>query len=417
MKIKSLLLITGLFCGINTGGAGAEAISPELQTLLKNVYESARQVQSASLEINKELEAVYIKKGETNETNEKDQIRYAFSFEQPNKFFIRIDGDDFSSVLVSDGKKIDLYNPELEAYIEKEAPKNLTALIDSLKNEPVAAPFLFIFREATVLPNIFSSQPFEESLKEFEKVSLDGTENWNGIECQKIRIETSKQVHTIWVDKNSKPLIRKAAVDFRKGTRERAKEAGDTLIKHEVVVSFKGWDSKEKITPQQFVFIPPADTKKLNSFNDVNEKDKNSLEGQPAKDFTLKKLDGSNFTLSEQKGKNVVILDFWATWCPPCQMSMPKLEKVVEEYKGKDLMLIAVNQQETAKVITPFLQKKGLNPIVVLDEKGDVGTVYQVNNIPQFVIIGKDGIIKKVIVGVPSPFESTFKELIDAALK
>ena len=415
MNYFRLMTIIGCFLGISISGYGAEPITPEIKTLLKNVYDTAHQVQSASLEVRKEMEIVYTKKNETKETQEKEQILYVVALDQPNKFYIFQDNNN--AVLASDGKKLDFYIPDMEAYVEKEAPKDFAGIVGFIKNEPIAVPFLLAFQETTSLADIFSTEPFEESLKEFEKVTLIGEETIKGSVCQKICIEIEKQIHTLWVDKGAKPVIRKAVVDYRKAVEEKAKKNGDVIRKYEVSVLFTGWDAKEKISPEQFVFSPPANAKQLSSFDDINKEPDHPLEGKPAIDFTLKKLDGSNFTLSELKGKKVVILDFWATWCPPCQRSMPILEKVMEGYKDKDVLLIAVNEQETPKAINAFLEKKGLHPTVVLDEKGDVGTKYQANAIPQFVIIGKDGVIKKVFPGVPPSFESTFQKIIDAELK
>ncbi|MBD3267502.1 redoxin family protein, partial [bacterium] len=167
----------------------------------------------------------------------------------------------------------------------------------------------------------------------------------------------------------------------------------------------------------RFAFVPPPDTKKIASFDELLLKTlpPNPLDGKPAPDFTLSKLDGEEFTLSEEKGKNVVVLDFWATWCPPCQYAMPILEKVMEEYEKKDVKLIAVNQQEDKPTVQNYLNSQGLDATVVLDKNGRVGSQYRVSGIPQFVVIDKQGNIVKVLVGVNN-FEENIKRIIDAAL-
>ena len=124
-----------------------------------------------------------------------------------------------------------------------------------------------------------------------------------------------------------------------------------------------------------------------------------ALVGTVAADFTLQRLDGTNFTLSEQRGKQVVILDFWATWCAPCVEALPELMAAAKRYQDKDVMLVAVNQQEGAKRVSRFLQKQGWTLDVVLDGEGKTGSLYKVQGIPQTVIVGKDGKIKTVHIG------------------
>lgn len=124
-----------------------------------------------------------------------------------------------------------------------------------------------------------------------------------------------------------------------------------------------------------------------------------ALVGTEAADFTLERLDGSTFTLSEQRGKQVVILDFWATWCGPCVEALPELMAATKKYQDKDVILVAVNQQEGAKRVSRFLQKQGWTLDVVLDGEGKTGSLYKVQGIPQTVIVGKDGNIKVVHVG------------------
>jgi thiol-disulfide isomerase/thioredoxin len=138
------------------------------------------------------------------------------------------------------------------------------------------------------------------------------------------------------------------------------------------------------------------------------------LLAKPAPSFKLELLDGGEFDLSQQKDKNIVILDFWATWCGPCIRVMPVMEEIANEYKDKGVILIAVNLRESAQKIRSFLQEQDLHPIVALDKDGAVGTVYKAQAIPQTVIIGKEGIVQAVHVGaLPNLKEILKKELDD----
>jgi peroxiredoxin len=122
------------------------------------------------------------------------------------------------------------------------------------------------------------------------------------------------------------------------------------------------------------------------------------LLGKEAKDFKLKLLDGSEFELSKEKGK-VVILDFWATWCGPCVKSLPELMDAMREFDPERVRLIGVNQAETSPVVKKFLEQRGWNLIVALDSVQSVGRQFGVEGIPHTVIVGPDGKIGWVKTG------------------
>ena len=124
------------------------------------------------------------------------------------------------------------------------------------------------------------------------------------------------------------------------------------------------------------------------------------LVGKAAPDFQLELLGsgGKKFHLADQKGK-VVVLDFWATWCGPCLQTMPLVEKVVHEFDGQDVQLIAVNLEEPAKTITATLERHKMNVTVALDQDGVAARKYEATAIPQTVIIDRDGKVSRLFVG------------------
>jgi peroxiredoxin len=135
--------------------------------------------------------------------------------------------------------------------------------------------------------------------------------------------------------------------------------------------------------------------------------------GKPAPDFTLKSLDGTDVSLSSLKGK-IVILDFWATWCGPCRQGLPVLMEVAKARANDNVVLWAVDLDESKSKVQDFLKKKGWNLPVLLDAKGKVSQKYGVGGIPHTVIIGPDGVIHSVEIGFGGKDATTKK--INAAI-
>lgn len=140
------------------------------------------------------------------------------------------------------------------------------------------------------------------------------------------------------------------------------------------------------------------------------------LEGTQAPAFTLPLLDGGTADLSAHKGKEIVILDFWATWCGPCRMAMPIMDEVAREYADKGVRLYAVNQQENPETIRAFLKEMNLSCTVALDDMGRTSDAYGADGIPHTVIIDKEGRIQSVHLGYVPGIKAQITKELDALL-
>lgn len=115
--------------------------------------------------------------------------------------------------------------------------------------------------------------------------------------------------------------------------------------------------------------------------------------------FTLKDPAGHVVELQNQRGK-VVFLNFWATWCPPCRAEMPAMEKLQEEFKSKGLVVLAVSVNESRKEVVKFLKERKISLPVALDSDGTVSEDYGVRALPTTFLIGRDGEVLAMGLGI-----------------
>ena len=119
--------------------------------------------------------------------------------------------------------------------------------------------------------------------------------------------------------------------------------------------------------------------------------------GAPApektRNFTLNDLSGNPVPLDSNNGK-VILLVFFATWCPPCQDELPQLEAIYRKYKAKNFEVVGVNLRESRNSVKVFANENKLSFTVLLDEKGEVGSLYKVKYIPRIFILDRNGEVK-----------------------
>lgn len=121
-------------------------------------------------------------------------------------------------------------------------------------------------------------------------------------------------------------------------------------------------------------------------------------QGQPAPDFSLPSLGGENVRLSDLAGQ-VVLVNLWATWCPPCKAEMPTLNAFYENHRQAGLVVLAVNHQEDAATVAAFIQAEGFSFPVLLDQQAEVMGLYQAQGLPTTFIIDRKGVIQHIQVG------------------
>ncbi|MCZ8538905.1 thiol-disulfide oxidoreductase ResA [Psychrobacillus psychrodurans] len=120
--------------------------------------------------------------------------------------------------------------------------------------------------------------------------------------------------------------------------------------------------------------------------------------GDDAPDFALVDMNGEKHQLSDYKGKGV-FLNFWGTWCKPCEREFPLMDKQYQVYKDQGLEILAVNIGESDFAVQKFIDRKGLTFPVLIDDKKSVMETYKINPLPTTLLINPNGKIEKVITG------------------
>ncbi|WP_417016358.1 TlpA family protein disulfide reductase [Alistipes sp.] len=131
--------------------------------------------------------------------------------------------------------------------------------------------------------------------------------------------------------------------------------------------------------------------------------------GDPAPDFTVEMFDGSRVTLSDLRGK-VVLLNFWATWCPPCREELTHVQsEIIDRFAGREFLFLPVSREESRQTVAAFREKYGYEFPMGLDTSREIFDRYASNYIPRNFLIDADGKVVSATVGFE---KSEFEELV-----
>jgi thiol-disulfide isomerase/thioredoxin len=226
-------------------------------------------------------------------------------------------------------------------------------------------------------------------------LALLGSETVGDFACDHIQFSLGGRIYDLWIEQGPARLVRRIQPDMT-DLEQKYKSEYQMDFDIAVTADLPVWEIDTDVS-DAVRFSPPAGAEQVDKFGP--KPPAVEMEGEPAPDFTLPLLDGGEFTLSKARG-SIVILDFWATWCGPCRIAMPVLSEVSREFADKGVKLISIDLEEDPADVKAFLSQMGLDVTVALDRDSSVAQAYQVSGIPQTVIVGRDGVIQKVHVGL-----------------
>ncbi len=283
------------------------------------------------------------------------------------------------------GKTLTIYSEREKKFLEREAPEN--AKLFMLVGAPSLLD-LIIYGDTELLPKLDFQQ-------------IENPSNKNESQFQ-IKTNRNEEIN-VWFSNETVPQLTKVQTPI---------PASNISSGGIMDIYFHNWKLNSVTDESIFKFNPPAGVSKIE-----RKESKDEMVGQKAPDFTLSTLDGQQVSLKDFQNKKVVVLDFWATWCPPCRKAMPLIQEVSNELKDKDVIFFAVNVDEGKTKVADFVKNMGISLTVLLDTGAKVSTLYKVESIPRMVIIGKDGIVKSAHSGFSADMKEGLKKEILEALK
>jgi peroxiredoxin len=141
-----------------------------------------------------------------------------------------------------------------------------------------------------------------------------------------------------------------------------------------------------------------------------------TLQAAVAPDFTLKALDGTNLRLAEQRGE-IILINFWASWCGPCIQEMPQLDKLAQKYQSLGVQVWGINVENDSTAAKAYLSKVAVGFPILFDLENQVSKAYQVEAMPTTVILDKDGQVRTVHRGYKPGYEKKYEDDIKKLLR
>jgi peroxiredoxin len=343
---------------------------------------------------------------------------YVLAVRRPDRLAMLLKNSVIGTTIVSDGKKLYTYTPMEGKYRVTDAPKDLGAVIPagSMIGPPAFASPTFA---GELLHALLVADPYAALMEDVKAARYLGTEDVSGVPCDHLEFSTDDSTWYMWVQTGGKPLIRKVAPDIPQQIARLAKGMPGIRneLKLEAAIMFDNWAPDVTLPDEQFKFTPPEGVTLTEAPpSQAGSEAASSLLGKPAPPVKLDLLDGGKLDLAQYKGKDIVILDFWATWCGPCAISMPILIDIANEYRSKGVLFFAIDLEEPPERVRDFLKEKKWAMPVALDKTGAVAEAYGAQGIPHTVIIGKDGTVQVVHEGFDPDMKATLKRDLDALL-
>jgi peroxiredoxin/outer membrane lipoprotein-sorting protein len=337
------------------------------KVLLKKVAEAYRTISTARFESETFVERA------GQQSAQRRTTLFKMTISQPGKLRIEETGSSEPSVIISDGKTVWEFFPESNEYTATPAGKQG-------------------FGQSFIAPYSLLNEIREPA-------RIIGFGRVADTDCTMLTIgRDGNHTRTLWIDPHTNFIRRDEAKDI--STRGGASSSQSSTTTFSVARAID--------TPDSAIFsFDPGKTRAIERRELQKAASVTSI-GTLAPEFTLRNLQGEEVRLSDLRGK-IVVLDFWATWCPPCHLSMPTLELLSRQFKDKGLVVLGIDDEDP-KEQSAFLASFGYSFSSLVDPATKVKTLYNVEGIPATILVDRQGKIKTYDVGTAT-YESLWEGL------
>jgi len=316
--------------------------------------------------------------------------------------FVRITAPQEEAQVFSDGEKRFVYFVTKEEYMEAAAPEKRSEIVSLMGGGPIQLGSMWI---GDFLHNN------SKLTGEAESIVYGGLEKApgaaDGPDCHLVKLAYAGFDISVWLSAEGVVVPTYFKIDASKSFAQAGLDR-----KVDVMFTFSDWKFNQDLGDERFAFVAPEGVEKVDPSAPRTASAGNSKIGDPAPALKLPLLDGGTVDLADHKGKDIVILDFWASWCGPCRVGLPAVAEVVDKFADRGVVFYGVNLREDEQTIRSFFTSVKTEFPVLMDKSGDVGFNYGATSIPRTVIIDKDGNIAEVHAG----FSAGMKKQIEDKL-
>jgi thiol-disulfide isomerase/thioredoxin len=339
------------------------------------------------------------------------KVDFSVAYQSPNK--LRMEA--YLAKVVIDGDKLYAAIEDLPGQVlEKNAPAELTMKSVYCDRILTAASCNGFAGAAPQLSLLFNDKAVDVLLRDAKEPKLAEPGEIDGRPCYRVQISMFDGLAIFWIDKET--LVLRRMILPTNGIRsELTTEIGSQVETLSLVADFPGAQLNGPIDPRAFQFAAPADAEIVKFFIPP---DPGQLLAKKVPDFKFVDLNGKAIIPQSLAGK-IVVLDFWATWCEPCKLSLPNLQKVYEKYKDNDkvaFLAVSVDDQQVKnKAIADVLKELKVN-IPVCRDPDYSAAAFKFNGIPSSFIIDANGMVQDYESGENPNLTTVLPEKIEKLL-
>lgn len=313
--------------------------------------------------------------------------------------------------LISDGSRLWVYRGDKKQYLEGCPPKTWQDSDADAHDDEAAACGKSMLRSIPLFMPLWSDDPYAALLDGVMSAVEENAEPSEIDACRMVSCVQKEYTWKMWINERDPSLVRRVTIHH-------ASSNDGEQVEVSIRVDWNNQTINPVLDGREFQFTPPDGAEKVDTFRTSRRQKSeppNGLLGKPAPEVQLPLLDGGTVDLSPHCGRAVVVLDFWASWCPPCRMALPVLKEASKRWAPSNVVFYAVNRGEDAQKVRSFVEKQPIGFPVVVDD-GALAEAFGVEGIPHMVIVDQAGVVQVVHVGYTSDLGRDLDALLSRVL-